>query len=1002
MRQRKRLLTWLAVLAATAGLMSSDRVLFDAPESALGSATRRVSRSLRRNHGLVFLLAFDATGPKEWAYGADVLTPGIDVVRHDGAFYGVFTGTRWSAIHTRIDWRTLNDSHSLSVRLRLFPDSDKQDIFFCDGGRRGHTGFRLSNGYLLWHPPSTQDEQALKYPFTEWGNRVDIVGTYNAETGEAVLYQNGIEKDRRIVSETGGFPPENINLGSTRWYAMPYPLHGVIQDAAAWNRALSPREVKSISARKRPLHQHLAPWAYRALQLARGVERGTKLLARYLDFFDPRLMASPGHASELPSFDLEFRRRDLRRQNRDHRQSLLSGRRTRRAARFRDAVFRSGSTALQAEVALGGSDIAYANTYRKSFLVDLESPLDGEVHALRLIPPESSHWIVPAFTRALAETLNVPLPNHGWCRVTVNGRDAGVYAYTDDWAPHPFAGNMDVLMAGPLNPLEWDSMFREEEEAGNPWHSLRLDELPLTPAEFSALLDAVEQETRTLLSRDRAAPFSRRELNRTLRSIRRELESRYAERAHDTSTSNHLYYLNAHMLRGGNPSAWYILQDLNLQAGLPSGLDVRWQSSRPDLLSPEGKLIQRPEGESPVEVILTATLHTDEGRRFSRDFSFRIIPGSPRIPALMLYVRGPLSKSRRVDARVARHTAAVQGPDRRRAFQGNRSGVKFRGNTSFWQTSFRDVENPTHRKIPMSLRFEDPQGFLEDTGTRHIYLASGYSDATFMRNSFSYELFKRMGDADRVRPAPTVEWSEVFINGHFQGLFEFGNRIDRHLLHWDREMLESATPPLSYKFVAHGDNFGQFLPQNMHLRPRPFLFANVTPYRGLLEAVQHPDPEIFRKQIDDLVYLDGIIDWHLLLNITGNHDGMNPNLYLIRLPGPDSRLTILPWDYDNTFLHHNPAWLSNSLTRRLWNNHPDYTALMGQRWRSLREGPYETETLLRLMRSMRRHLSGYPEWDEMRWDGRYTEGAAFDDSAKQMEDRLLLRLEWMDRIFEAK
>jgi hypothetical protein len=1001
MRQRKRLLTWLAVLAVAAGLISSDRVLFDAPESALGSAMRRVSRSLRRNHDLAFLLAFDASGPGEWARGADVLTPGIDVVRHDGAFYGVFTGTRWSAIHTRIDWRTLNDSHSLSVRARLFPDADKQDIFFYDGGRRGHTGFRLSNGYLLWHPPTTPDELALKFPFTEWGNRVDLVGTYNAETGEAVLYQNGIEKDRRILPETGGFPPENFNLGSTRWYAMPFPLHGAIQDAAAWNRALSPREVRKLSARNRPLHQHLAPWAYRALRMARGVERGTKLLARYLDFFNPRLMAGGGGA-DLPAFNLEFRRRDLRRQNRDHRQSLLSGRRTRRAARFREATFRSGADALPAEIALGGSDIAYADTYRKSFIVDLKSPWDGEVHSLRLSPPESGQWIAPAFTKALAEKLNLPLPRSGWCRVTLNGRDLGFYSYSDDWERFPFSDTMDVLMAGPLNPLEWDSMFREEEEAENPWHFLRVDQIPLTSAEFSALLDTVEQEARDLLSRDRSAPFSRRELNRKLREIRLELESLRAGRPGEVSAADRLNFLNPHMLRGNNPSAWYIQNDLNLQAGFPSDLDVRWQSSRPDLIGPEGNLIQRPEGGAPAEVVLTATLQNPNGQTVSKDFSFRVMPENPRIPALMLHVSHPLSKSRRVDTRVARHTAADQEPDRRRAFQGNRSGIKFRGNTSFWQTSFQDVENPTHRKIPMSLRFEDPHGFLEDTGTRHIYLASGYSDETFMRNRFAYEVFKRMSDETRVRPGPTVEWSEVFINGHYQGLFEFGNRIDRHLLEWDREMIDASQPPLSYKFVAHGDNFGQFLPQNMNLRPRPFSAQHLEPYRELIEAVQHPDRKIFTQKINDLVYLEGIADWHLLLNLTGNHDGINPNLYLIRLPEPDAKLTILPWDYDNTFLHHQPAWLSNSLTKRLWTDHPDYSTLLTERWRSLREGPFQTESLQGLLRSMRSELSGYPDWDDIRWSGRYTQSSSFDESAQRMEDRLLRRLVWMDRIFSTE
>ncbi|MCC5843644.1 MAG: CotH kinase family protein [Verrucomicrobia bacterium] len=997
MRQRKRLLTWLAALALVAGLISSDRVLFDLPESALGSATRRVSRTLRRNHGLAFLLAFDASGPNEWAHGGRVLTPGIDVVRQDDGFYGVFTGTRWSVVHSRIDWRILEDSHSISVRLRLFPDADKQDIFFYDGAARGHTGFRLSNGYLLWHPPATGDEDALKFPFTEWGNRVDLVGTYNAETGEAVLYLNGEEKDRRILKETGGLPPENINLGSSRWYAMPFPLHGAIQDAAAWNRALSPGEIQQLAQRKAPLHQHLARPQTFALRLARGFERGTKLLPRYLDFFNPWLMTGGG-GGEIPVFHLEFRRRDLRRQNRDHRQSLLSGRRTRRAARFRPATFRSGTAALPAEIALGGHDLAYADTFRKSFIVDLDSPWNGEVRSLRLTPPESGHWIVPALEQALAEALNVPRPRSGWCRVTVNGRHAGIYAYRDDWELNPFSGDMDVLLAGPLNPLDWDSMFRGEQEADAPWHFFRIEALPLSANEFAALLDTVETRTRELLSRDRNAPFSRRELNRKLRKARRELEALHPGHSGEISAAERLAFLHPHMLRGINPSAWYIRDDLNLAAGLPAGLDIRWQSSRPDIVSPDGKLIQRPEGGTPVEVILTAFLRDPNGETASRDFLFRVMPAHPRIPAMMIHVGRPLSKSRRVDARVARYVASEAEPDRRRAFQGNRSGIKFRGNTSFWQTFFQDIENPTHRKLSMSLRFEDPHNDLGDSGTRHIYLANGYSDSTFLRNSFSYKLYTLMRDPERERPAATVEWAEIFINGHYQGLFEFGNRIDRHLLGWSREMLESTHPPISYKFVGRGDNFGQFLPQNMHMRPRPFSVQNLEPYQALIDAVQSPGPDRFVERINPLIDLEGIIDWELLLNLTGNHDGMNPNLYLIRLPGPDGRLTILPWDYDNTFLHHDPVWLSNSLTQRLRRDYPEYMDRLRQRWAALREGPWETEALLHLLNEKQSRIKGYPEWDDVHWRGRYTLDVPFEEAFQIMKSRLTERLEWMDTL----
>ncbi|MCC5843633.1 MAG: CotH kinase family protein [Verrucomicrobia bacterium] len=995
--RRIQLLIFGLLLLLGALLYHSDSLLFEKPEKELQAAYRRISRQLRREQQLVFLLNFDGRGPREWISSTRPLAPGVEVRTEAGVDRGYFSGTRWSALHTAVPWRHVEPSHTLLLRLKLLPPSDTQDLMFYDGGGR-HTGMRLVLGQLQWHVPGTEKSEALSYAFTSWGEEVELVGSYDAVTGTAALYENGIRKAVREV-DAGSLPPENINLGSTRWYAMPHPLHAGLREAAIWNRSLSADEIQRLAKRKRPLQQSLAASAYHRLRLARGLERSTKSFARTVNFFNPGLMDLNRQAADLPEVHLDLRKGPLRRQNQAHLQSRQSGRRTADAARFRRVTIRFDGNRVQGSVALDGSDTHYADSPRKAYVVDTNEPLPNGLSSFRLRPPESAGWGEPAVDRALAEALQLPAARAGWCRLYVNGRFEGIYLYEDDrqcgFPPH----SSGELLRTPQHPLKWDFLFLRDAAARQLPRGLLREALPLSREEINRIHADADAENLRLLSRDMAAPFSRRELAYRLRLLREDAPGLWIPSTEPDPALRSLEYLQEEMLLGENPSSLYIREDLNLNIALPGSSALEWHSSRPDLLAADGSLLRHPEGGAPVAVVLTAQLQSG-GETHRKTFHFRVMPESPRIRALMIHLRDPVQKSRRVDARIEYYGDGLFNPVRFRAFQGARSGIKTRGNTSFWQLTRHGDFDWELRKVPFSIRFEEAHGLLSPTGSRHLYLGTGYSDMTFMRNRLSYDLFRAMGDEDNFRPAPEIEWAEVFVNGNYQGLYEFGSRVDRHMLGWDSARPDSPDHAALYKFSGRGDNFGEPLFRNMGVRqPARFYGLTLDPYLSLIDTLRISDPDVMVQRISEEVDVAGVLDWHLLLNATGNHDGVNVNLYLAREAGPETRFTILPWDYDKTFLDRYPVWLSNTLTDRLHQHHPDYRSGMGVRWRALRQGPWRDEALEELLGQMEAELVGWTEWDEQVWQGRYTRGESFADAVQQLREILSLRLHWLDERF---
>ncbi len=983
------LLVWVA-----AGLYLSDRLLFERPERRLTHYRDKLSEAIRETHPVAFLMTFDEPDLREWVHGVDALGVNVEAVPARHGRGRQLAGTRWSYIQSPINWRNVHPSFSICMWIKLLPPSEEQDLMFATMQQR-RTGLRLEDGQLTFYIPAPGYDQTIAYPFTRWGEFVHITATADPETGVARLYENGVLMTDGPI-DTVDFPNHNIEFGTRRWYVMRDPLHAVLDETVIWNKTLPEKEVQRLYRTRRSILSELSPRYYLRYRFLSTLERGVKQAVRYIDYFNPRLHHARAEAADLPAIHLNIRNRHVRHFNLEHHHSRLSGRRTANAADFKSIEFVYGGRAARGELALDGSDTAYGASPRRPFILETgDAPIDG-MRSVRLTPPEDAEWLKPLLDARVARHLALPHTKNGLCRLYVNGEFVGLYYYEDDTrrAVAPESGR--AFMRGPQSVMDrlfvFQSLIRHQDAPRGPPR----DGVPLTKETLLALYDALSAEVMPLLLNDMHAPFSGRELRYRLARQREQIADWWTPAQSETSSEEVAAYLSSFMFLGANPSPWYVREDLDLEIMALPGVSLAWSSSHPEIISATGQVIQPP-GDLPVGVTLTAQV-SDGTSTATREFDLRVMPETPRVPAMMLYVNDSLQKSRRVDARVERYDGSSHTPQVLRAFQGSRGGVKFRGNTSFWQQRIRRLPDFRLRKMPLSLRFDGPHHLLNETATRHVYFASGYSDTTLTRNKFSYDLFKALSEDNAPRYAAEVEWNEVFVNGHYQGLFEMCTRIDRHLLGYAGFDESQASPAVLYKFEGAGNNFAR---PNVNAitqkRPPRFYGYHWAPYRQLVRLVREPDGAVFAAQVEEMADVDAVMDYHLLLNLTENVDGINVNLYLTRDAANDAKLFIVPWDYDKTFYPRpRHRWFSNALTSRLMADGRDYPARMAARWEGLRAEALSDEEVLARIDAMERRLDGFIQWDSIHWDHQYCEGRPFDEQMQMLRERAMDRLAHMD------
>jgi spore coat protein H len=329
------------------------------------------------------------------------------------------------------------------------------------------------------------------------------------------------------------------------------------------------------------------------------------------------------------------------------------------------------------------------------------------------------------------------------------------------------------------------------------------------------------------------------------------------------------------------------------------------------------------------------------------------------------------------------------------------------------QIKFRGASSQAYDKKSFALKLEKSKGWLGMPPNREWVLNAAFVDASMMRHKLSYDLFRAMGSETAPRFAASSRFVEVELNGRYHGVYLLMQPVDDLLVGLSPADKSDMTPAVIYKAVDHAANFAQPGHDGFEQRqPDPAIKESWGPLDDLYRFVsQAPDKEFFDPTlgIASRMDIDNAIDFHLLVLMTSNLDGITKNYNLVRravtATNPNPKFYFVPWDYDATFgrnwdgsMVDAKSWLSNRLFDRLLGN-ALYKTKYAQRWKALRSSLFTAENLSRMMDENVAALGPAALRNEKRWKNlNYANPQELTSTydVVQMKRWVPLRLKWLD------
>ena len=325
----------------------------------------------------------------------------------------------------------------------------------------------------------------------------------------------------------------------------------------------------------------------------------------------------------------------------------------------------------------------------------------------------------------------------------------------------------------------------------------------------------------------------------------------------------------------------------------------------------------------------------------------------------------------------------------------------------------------SYPKKSYALTLETPVPWLEMRKSAHWVLNAAFVDRSLMRHKLSYDLFRSLSAAGGKHYSAESRFVEVFLNGKYNGAYLLMERVDRALLELSRYDSNAPSHACIYKAVDHAANFSQ--PGHAGYEQRE-PDADVKAYWGPLDEFNQfvsraPDAEFHAPEqgIATRLDIDNAIDFHLLVLLTSNGDGITKNFIFARdavvTNAPAPRFFFAPWDYDATFGRDwdatrvdLTAWLSNHLFDRL-HGEAAFRKKFAARWQQLRAREFSVATIHRLIDENARTLGDAARRNAVRWrtlDGPYPDRLTFEEDLAQMKQWVVSRVKWLDAEIERR
>ncbi len=320
-----------------------------------------------------------------------------------------------------------------------------------------------------------------------------------------------------------------------------------------------------------------------------------------------------------------------------------------------------------------------------------------------------------------------------------------------------------------------------------------------------------------------------------------------------------------------------------------------------------------------------------------------------------------------------------------------------------------------------------------------------YSDKTLMRNELAYYMGSHLTGY-----SPRTQLCELIINGIYQGVYLFAEKIKRDEGRVDISVLSSTEitgDDLTGGYIVKidkstGGNNGSWTSQHstwssnpqqvefFYHYPKPdsivpaqelYIQSYFDSFEDRLNGSNYQDPSVGYRSLAEI---NSFVDYFLLSEAVRNVDGYRISTFLIK--DKDSKYGKIrigpPWDYNLAFGNADycdgsdvtgwayqfndvcpgdnwqvPFWWERLLTD------PEFSNRVRCRWDQLREGPYHTDSIFAHIDSNLALISNAQQRNFDRWDilGTYvwpnnTVAGTYSQEILYLKEWIQNRLDWLD------
>lgn len=366
-------------------------------------------------------------------------------------------------------------------------------------------------------------------------------------------------------------------------------------------------------------------------------------------------------------------------------------------------------------------------------------------------------------------------------------------------------------------------------------------------------------------------------------------------------------------------------------------------------------------------------------------------------------------------------------------------GIEFRGGTSqaFEKKSFSiEIVEPDDPDDEMNVTLLD----LRKDGD--WIMDASYIDTSLVRNIIGHDIFNDMrpfafiDENGEQKGQGTIRGhlSEVYLNNTYHGVYVLEEKVDRKLLDLKKistpedangnklfDQIDFSDPEngtVLYKASSNFATLGNLATARTDFEqkyPKISDIARWEPLEELISFITTTSDQAFINNIENIIEMDSVVDYWLLMHIIADADSFKKNYYIARSGA--GRFFLVPWDNDASFgIFWNGAELEALITFLQFNENilmkrlielpqTGFNTKVKQRWNELRNTMITSQAITARFEKYHSLLDVKDENGESardrnlaRWPGSGNEGSNNPElgTAEYINDWMILRLEFLD------